>query len=107
MTVLGLMSGFKRIKEKRRMNVTIKGLKITLLEFKERYEDLFDHYSCNHPAWGSLHIILADGNIRRSDLRFCLQWAKRKGDWEGFILVQLLFLLSHSQLKKLYEEGME
>lgn len=83
----------------------IDGLKITLPEFRERYEDLFNHYHYENGAWGSLHIILADGNIEKRNLVWCLQWAKDEGDWEGYILIQILMLLSATQIKKIYNEG--
>lgn len=51
---------------------------------------------------GSLHIVLDDGNIRDSDLRFCLDYALTKGDTEGAALARLLLGMTKTQRKKVH-----
>lgn len=84
--------------------MSVKGLEIDLKEFRDKYWDLFSEYHNKHFAWGSLHIILADGNLRESDIDFCIKWCIKENDWEGYVLAQILKLLSLTQLKKIYEE---
>lgn len=79
-------------------------MKISLDEFKDRYEELFERYHQEHGSWGSLHIILADGNLRESDITFCIKWAEDNEDWEGAILCFLLRYLSENDLKQYYKE---
>jgi hypothetical protein len=52
-------------------------------------------------AWGSLHIVLDDGNVRRSDVEFCLEAATAGGDTEGVALATILFEKSKTQRLKL------
>jgi uncharacterized tellurite resistance protein B-like protein len=52
-------------------------------------------------AGGSLHIVLEDGNILDSDIEYCIQIAKEKGDLKGMELGFLIKRLSKTQRKKL------
>lgn len=62
-------------------------------------EDLirFANYLSKNPSWGSLHIVLADNNIRDSDVQFCIDQAREEGDTEGEYLGKVLLTLSKSQ----------
>lgn len=46
---------------------------------------------------GSLHIVLADGNVADHHVRFCLEQAKAKGDSKGVELAELLLRMSKTQ----------
>lgn len=52
-------------------------------------------------AWGSLHIVLDDDNVRDSDVEFCIQRAKDKNDLEGEELGKILLQLSKTQRLRL------
>ena len=52
-------------------------------------------------AWGSLHIVLEDGNCKDSSARFCAQYAKEKGDVPGERLANILLQMSPSQRGRL------
>jgi len=50
----------------------------------------FAAYFQEHVTWGSLHIVLDDGNVRDSDVAFCQQYALECGDTEGAFLADVL-----------------
>lgn len=52
-------------------------------------------------AWGSLHIVLDDGNVTDDDVRFCIDWAEHNGDSDGKRLGEVLLRMSKTQRKKL------
>lgn len=47
--------------------------------------------------WGSLHIVLADGNHSNSSVDFCINYANDSGDVDGKELAVLLRQMSRSQ----------
>src|ERR1700730_5926251 len=51
---------------------------------------------------GLLHIVLADGNLHRPDIRWCRQQAEAARDREAVALADTLLLLSMSQIRRLY-----
>jgi len=57
----------------------------------------FAAYFQEHVTWGSLHIVLDDGNVRDSDVAFCQQYALECGDTEGAFLADVLAGCSKSQ----------
>jgi hypothetical protein len=61
----------------------------------------FAAYKAKHPAWGSLHIVLDDGNYLDDHVRFCIGWAKAEGDREGAALAEVLLALTKSQRSRL------
>lgn len=62
-------------------------------------EDLirFANYLSKNPAWGSLHIVLDDNNIKDSHVQWCIDHARDTGDAEGEYLGKVLLTLSKSQ----------
>ncbi len=48
-------------------------------------------------VWGSLHIVLEDGNIKNDHIVFCKEWARDLGDKDGENLCDILLLMSKSQ----------
>lgn len=58
------------------------------------------YHACN-PVWGSLHIVLEDGNCDDSSVRFCLEEAEKRGDAEGAELARILLRMSRSQRGRL------
>jgi hypothetical protein len=59
----------------------------------------FNAYRKEHPLWGSLHIVLEDGNVSNSDVLFCRQWAADHDDTEGVALAEILMVMSKTQRK--------
>ena len=59
-----------------------------------------EYYEDNY-AGGSLHIVLDDGNIRDSDLEFCLKEAELAGDERAIKIAKLMLQMSKTQRKKL------
>lgn len=51
--------------------------------------------------WGSLHIVLADGNTGDIHVGYCIEFAREKADTEGERLGPILFGMSRTQRKKL------
>lgn len=54
----------------------------------------------NHTGY-SLHAVLDDGNIRDSDIAWCLKRAEENGDSEGARIAKLLALMSRTQREKI------
>lgn len=52
-------------------------------------------------GWGSLHIILADGNVSDAHVEFCISHAAENGDTEGEALARVLLTMSRTQRRKL------
>lgn len=63
--------------------------------------DRFRAYYKDNPAWGSLHIVLDDGNVRDSDVEFCRLLAQKRDDVEGESLAEILAQMSKTQRIKL------
>lgn len=71
---------------------------------KQSISDLlpcFVDYLRANPAWGSLHIVLEDGNHSNADVEFCISFAEQQGDEEGADLARLLLKMSKTQRGKL------
>ncbi|WP_041358495.1 hypothetical protein [Nitrobacter hamburgensis] len=56
---------------------------------------------CKNPAWGSLHIVLDDGNVDDASVSFCQKLALNNGDVDGIGLADALAAMSRSQRLKL------
>jgi hypothetical protein len=67
---------------------------------RERIED----YGCVHGAWGSLHIVLSDGNTEDQFVAFCVTFAEEQGDPEGAELARILLRLTEAERQDLYAE---
>lgn len=52
-------------------------------------------------SWGSLHIVLEDGNVKNADVEYCLQYAKDNDDIEGEKLANILLRMSKTQRLKI------
>lgn len=61
----------------------------------------FAAYLQTHPAWGSLHVVLDDGNIEDCFVRYCLDRAVEMNDAEGIELAIILLTMSKTQRLKL------
>jgi hypothetical protein len=72
----------------------------TRVTIPEVVEDFAAYYRRN-PVWGALHIVLSDGNMRRSDIEFCIASAERRGDAEGARLARVLLSMSKTQRLKI------
>ncbi len=58
---------------------------------------LFADYYSKNASWGSLHIVMDDGNVTDDNVRFCKEWARKENDKEGERLSDILLLMSKSQ----------
>lgn len=72
-------------------------MKPSLPEHIERFR-AYHKLDC---AWGSLHVVLSDGNISDDNVRHCIEWAKEKGDIEGMELAKILLTMSKTQRGKI------
>lgn len=54
----------------------------------------FAAYHEKNPAWGSLHIVMEDGNWAPQHIEWCIEWAKQQGDTEGEQLAWMLLAMS-------------
>jgi len=57
----------------------------------------FAAYREQHPAWGSLHVVLDDGNAETKFVQECADDADARGDVEGAALARILLTLTESQ----------
>lgn len=58
-------------------------------------------YKWQNGVGGALHIVLDDGNIDDSSVRFCMGWAARENDLLGAYLSMILLQMSKTQRSKL------
>jgi hypothetical protein len=63
--------------------------------------DEFHLYYKKHPVWGSLHIVLDDGNVDDRSVEFCIDYAHEHDDQEGERLGRVLLKMSKTQRRKL------
>lgn len=61
----------------------------------------FARYFQANPVWGSLHIVLDDGNVSDHSVKFCAQYARESRDLEGAELADILLRMSKTQRLKL------
>lgn len=62
--------------------------------------DFRAYYEANI-SWGSLHIVLDDGNVKDSDVLFCYHYALERDDQTGAHLASILLRMSKTQRLKL------
>ena len=62
------------------------------------YQDELDN-----PTGGNLHIVLSDGNVGDSHVRFCLEEARSARDHVGVALAELLLDLTEEERERIYE----
>jgi hypothetical protein len=63
--------------------------------------DRFKAYRKAHDGWGSLRIVLADGNVKDKHVTQCQEMALKGNDVEGAELANILLTQSKSQRIKL------
>lgn len=71
--------------------------RITIPAVIERFKE----YHRRNGAWGILHIVLDDGNVRDDFVRFCIAEAESAGDAEGKELGEILMGMSKTQRSKI------
>ncbi len=60
-----------------------------------------------NPSWGSLHVVLDEGNVGDSTVVGCMEWAARHDDLEGIALADILLLMSKSQRGRMDRKARE
>lgn len=71
---------------------------------KPTIPEVLDRFRAYHPAnlaWGHLHVVLDDGNVRDDSVFFCFSLAWAAQDREGIELALLLLRMSRTQRLKL------
>lgn len=71
--------------------------KITLPQVINKFADYHDR----NPTWGSLHVVLDDGNYDDSTVEFCIGYAQEVKDDVGEYLARTLLILSKTQRRKI------
>lgn len=74
-----------------------RGVRTTIPEVVER----FAAYRDDNAVWGSLHVVLDDGNVENLWVEGCIEDAVRRNDREGEALARILLSMSRTQRKKL------
>ena len=59
------------------------------------------YHTEGNAAGGSLHAVLEDGNLRDCDVKYCIEYAKERGDLAGVSLGETLLKMSRTQRNKL------
>lgn len=72
-------------------------MKPTIPEVVDRFRQYYD----KNPTWGSLHIVLDDGNVHDDHVQFCVDYARIENDNEGLELALILLQMSKTQRIKL------
>lgn len=67
---------------------------ITIERFKAYYE--------RNPSWGTLHVVLEDGNLEDSHIAFCRNAAIQEGDHDGKELCDILLKMNCIQRNELH-----
>lgn len=57
----------------------------------------FRAYPLRDAGWGSLHVVLEDGNVETVFVEGAISWAEEHGDAEGAALARILLSMSRSQ----------
>jgi hypothetical protein len=73
--------------------------KPTIPEVIERFETYYA--KPGNGAWGSLHVVLDDGNTEDEIVRLTVESAEKAGDAEGAELARLLLRMSRTQRGKI------
>lgn len=68
--------------------------------------DIRSYYHYN-AAGGSLHIVLDDGNIEDSSVRWCYEFAKKEKDLPAVRIAKQLLTLSVAERQELYDRYSE
>lgn len=72
----------------------------------QEVKDRFAIYHSKNPAWGHLHIVLDDCNVRDCHVADCQKQAARFGDREAFELCDELLKMSKTQRLRLAKGGL-
>ena len=72
---------------------------LTVPEVLERFQ--MYHREPGNSCWGSLHIVLDDGNLKDHHVKFCIEFAEKRGDREGAELGKILLQMSETQRDKI------
>lgn len=73
-------------------------------ENKPSIPDVIDRFRKYHErelAWGSLHVVLDDGNVDNDFVQHCIDYADKNGDVEGRALGEILIKMSRTQRLKI------
>lgn len=62
---------------------------------------LFKKYHDFHGAWGSLHVVLDDGNFRLRIVRSCFEQAMAANDMMGALLAQFMLKMTKTQWREI------
>lgn len=63
--------------------------------------DEFTAYYRQYPMWGSLHVVLDDGNVEDDSVQFCIDYARKESDAEGERLGKILLTMTRGQRRRL------
>ena len=74
-------------------------IKLTIPEVLDMFIAYFN--KPENGAWGSLHVVLDDGNVQDDSVNFCLDYAVQTKDNDGEELAKLLLKMSKTQRLKL------
>ena len=59
--------------------------------------EVFAAYYRQNPVWGTLHVVMDDGNYGDEHVKHCIEWADKVGDKDGLALGIILKGMTRSQ----------
>ena len=75
-----------------------------MITTKEIVELIKEYYADGNLAGGTLHCALDDGNLEDHDIKFCINFAKEEGDYQGVLLGYILLLITIEQREEAYNK---
>lgn len=75
------------------------------VEMVPALNSLFGAYYAANVTWGSLHIALDDGNCKRSDFEFCLNYAVQHKDYLGAYLASVILSMPDYLIAELEQDS--
>ena len=62
---------------------------------------VFADYLEDNPTWGSLHVVLDDGNVGDDSIKHCIDVSREANDAAGLVLGRTLLTLTKTQRRAL------
>lgn len=67
-----------------------------------KLQHLMIQYHERNPGWGSLHIVMDDGNLEDEHVKWCLNYALENYDGDGAIIAYKLSQMTQEYRSHLY-----
>ena len=82
-------------------------MKAYMEKYKPFINDLIQYYYTSVPDFGcggSLHVVLDDGNIEHSNIRWCKEECEKDNDALGMLIADILLEFTEKELEEMYDK---